>query len=183
MGHPAMMKAIGASKKKNDRIDARKTADLVRCDLLPVCYGCQRDLAEALIAALRPPGAIIVYSSFEQTRIKALRHSFPDLAGPLEGILGRLVDLLPIVTECVYHPDFNGSFSIKKVLPALVPELSYTGLAVADGDIAIMRFARMARGEISGADIETTRRQLLEYCNLDTLAMVKLHDALDRMAF
>jgi transposase len=38
MGHPAMMKAIGASKKKNDRLDARKTADLVRCDLLPACY-------------------------------------------------------------------------------------------------------------------------------------------------
>jgi hypothetical protein len=38
MGHPAMMKAIGASKKKNDRIDARKTADLVRCNLLPACY-------------------------------------------------------------------------------------------------------------------------------------------------
>src|SRR5580692_10177300 len=38
MGHPAMMKAIGASKKKNDRLDARKTADLVRCNLLPSCY-------------------------------------------------------------------------------------------------------------------------------------------------
>ena len=38
MGHPTMMKAIGASKKKNDKLDARKTADLVRCNLLPVCY-------------------------------------------------------------------------------------------------------------------------------------------------
>src|SRR5690242_11358990 len=38
MGHPAMMKAICAAKKKNDRIDARKIADLVRCNLLPACY-------------------------------------------------------------------------------------------------------------------------------------------------
>ena len=72
---------------------------------------CQRELAEALIAALRSDGAIIVYSSFEKTRIKALRDAFPDLAGPLEDIIGRLVDLLRIVTEYVYHPDFRGSYS------------------------------------------------------------------------
>ncbi len=142
----------------------------------------QRELAEALIAALRPEGAIIVYSSFEQTRITALRDRFPDLGGPLDDILGRLVDLLRIVTEYVYHPDFKGSYSIKKVLPALVPDLSYKGLAVADGDTAITRFARMARGEIKGSDIELTRRQLLEYCKLDTLAMLRLHETLHAMA-
>ena len=46
MGHPAMMKAIGASKKKNDRIDARKTADLVRCNLLPECYVAPAEMRE-----------------------------------------------------------------------------------------------------------------------------------------
>src|SRR5215469_16148344 len=46
MGHPAMMKAIGASKKKNDKLDARKTADLVRCHLLPVCYVAPREIRE-----------------------------------------------------------------------------------------------------------------------------------------
>lgn len=143
---------------------------------------CQRELAEALIAALRPEGAIIVYSSFEQTRIKALRDAFPDLSGPLEDILSRLVDLLRIVTEYVYHPDFKGSYSIKKVLPVLVPDLSYKGLAIADGDAAITRFARMARGEITGTDIETTRRQLLAYCKLDTLAMLRLHETLHSIA-
>jgi hypothetical protein len=143
---------------------------------------CQRELAEVLIAALRTEGAIIVYSSFEQTRIKALCDAFPDLAGPLEDILGRLMDLLRIVTEYVYHPDFKGTYSIKKVLPALVPDLSYKWLAVADGDTAITRFARMARREITGADLEPTRRQLLEYCKLDTLAMVRLHEKLHAMA-
>lgn len=143
---------------------------------------CERELAEALIAALRPEGAIIVYSGFEQTRIKVLRDMFPDLAGPLDDILGRLVDLLRIVTEYVYHPDFKGSYSIKKVLPVLVPDLSYKGLAVADGDTAITRFARMARGEIKGSDIELTRAELLEYCKLDTFAMLRLHETLHAMA-
>jgi len=100
----------------------------------------------------------------------------------LRGILGRLVDLLFFVTEFVSHPDFKGSYSIKKVLPVLVPELSYQGLAVRDGDTAITRFARMARGEIAGADVAPTRQQLLDYCKLDTLAMLRLHEAMRQLA-
>lgn len=122
-----------------------------------------------------------MYSSFEQTRIKVLRDAFPDLAYSLEGILNRLVDLLRIVTGYVYHPDFKGSYSIKKVLPVLVPDLSYKELPVADGSTAIMRFARMARGQIAPADIEQTRRDLLQYCKMDTYAMVRLHEKLYEM--
>lgn len=150
--------------------------------LADAAMDCQRELAEALIAALGEEGAIVVYSGFEKTRIKALRAAFPDLAEPLDAIIGRLADLLFYVTEFLYHPDFRGSFSIKRVLPVLVPELSYKGLAIRDGDTAITRFARMARGEITGKDVEPTRQQLLEYCRLDTFAMVSLHDALHRMS-
>jgi len=92
------------------------------------------------------------------------------------------VDLHPIITDHVYHPDFHGSFSIKKVLPALIPDLSYDGLAVRDGEMAITRFAQMARGEIVGDAIPTTRTDLLEYCKLDTAAMVRLHEKLTQLA-
>jgi len=143
---------------------------------------CERELAEALIETLQDRGSIIVYSSFEQTRIKALRDAFPDLAARLQAILDRLKNILPVVEDHVYHPDFKGSFSIKTVLPVLVPTLSYKGLDVADGDTAITRFARVARGEISGEDVEVTRRQLLDYCKLDTFAMVSLHETLHRLA-
>jgi hypothetical protein len=142
---------------------------------------CQRELAEALVVALGDEGAIIVYSNFEKTRIKALRAAFPDLAAPLDAILARLVDLLSFVTDYVSHPEFRGSSSIKKVLPVLVPDLSYKGLAVGDGGTAITRFARMARKEITGGDIETTRGQLLDYCKLDTFAMLCLHETLHDM--
>ena len=82
---------------------------------------------------------------------------------------------------------FMGSFSIKRVLSALVPYLSYAGLGVADGDTAIMRFARMARGEVSAEKVAVIRRELLDYCQTDTLAMVRLHEtlayrAMDRIA-
>jgi len=143
---------------------------------------CQEELAEALIDALGQQGSIIVYSSFEQTRVKALLAAFSDLAGPLQAILNRLVDLHSVISDYVYHPDFRGSFSIKKVVPALVPDLSYKDLAVRDGDTAITRFARMARGEITAPEIESTRQQLLDYCKLDTFAMLRLHEALSTMA-
>jgi predicted RecB family nuclease len=143
---------------------------------------CQRELALSLIDALGTHGSVVVYSSFEKTRIKGLVDRFADLGAPLQAILDRLWDLHPVVADYVSHPEFHGSFSIKKVLPVLVPELSYDGLSIHNGELAIARFARMARGEITGEAVQTTRRQLLEYCKLDTLAMVRLHDALADLA-
>jgi len=143
---------------------------------------CQRELAEALIRALGQNGSVVVYSSFERTRIKGLQKLFPDLSEQLQAILDRFVDLFTILADHAYHPDFRGSFSIKKVLPALLPDLSYAGLAIRDGDMAITRFARMARGEVGGDEAEATRRQLLDYCEMDTLAMVRLHEKLVELA-
>jgi hypothetical protein len=68
------------------------------------------------------------------------------------------------------------------VLPALVSELSYAGLDARDGDTAIARFARMAKGKITGQDAEAIRGQLLEYCKMDTFAMLRLHEALHHLA-
>lgn len=162
-----------------DRIDVQPTHSEYLADAFK---DCQRELAEALIAALGPQGSILVYSGFERTRITALQKLFPDLAGSLQAILVRLVDLLPLISGYLYHPDFRGSFSIKQVLPVLVPDLSYQELAIHDGDMAITRFAQMARGEISAEEISLTRLQLLHYCKLDTLAMVRLHEILLKLA-
>ena len=105
--------------------------------------------------------------------------SFPDLADPLNAIRARFVDFEKIIRKHVYHPAFAGSFSLKKVVPALVTDVSYNGLAVADGDNAIATFARMARGEIE--DVPEARKQLLAYCETDTIVMVKLHEILAGM--
>ena len=139
----------------------------------------ERLLAERLIEVLGTDGSIIVYSNFENVRIKALIDQFPDLTDPLNAIRGRFVDFEKIVREHVYHPRFAGSFSLKKVVPAFVTDVSYDGLAIADGDNAIAMFARMARGEIE--DVAEVRRQLLAYCETDTLVMVKLHEILTGM--
>ena len=89
------------------------------------------------------------------------------------------MDFAKIIKNHVYHPKFAGSFSLKKVGPALVPDvISYDGLGVADGDNASAVYARMARGEIK----DVVRRQLLAYCKTDTLVMVRLHEILADMA-
>ena len=140
----------------------------------------ERLLAERLIEVLGTEGSIIVYTTFESTRIKDLIKEFPDLAGQLNAIRARLVDFKKIVEKHVYHPAFAGSFSLKKIVPALVPDISYKGLDVADGENAVALFARMARGEIEA--VAEAREHLLAYCKTDTLVMVRLHKILADMA-
>jgi hypothetical protein len=143
---------------------------------------CERELAEALIEKLDRAGSILAYTNFEEKRIEALRDEFPDLADSLQAILSRLKDLEKVIESNIYHPEFGGSFSIKAVLPALVPELSYAELEVRDGETAVARFARMAKGEVSGDKAQAIRRQLLEYCKMDSYGMLKLHEVLVRLA-
>ncbi|MDB2702174.1 MAG: hypothetical protein ABF273_04030 [Wenyingzhuangia sp.] len=71
----------------------------------------------------------------------------------------------------------RGSYSIKYVLPALVPELSYNDLDIKEGGTASNTFLSMVNGTIEG-DVQKTRKQLLEYCELDTFAMVKILEKL-----
>jgi hypothetical protein len=98
----------------------------------------RRQFAETLIAALK--GAkwpIIVYSSYEQTRLTELARAFPDLKKPIAAIVRRLSDLLPVVRRGPYHPAFDFSNSIKNVAPALCPDITYDDLdEIADGTAA-----------------------------------------------
>ena len=71
----------------------------------------------------------------------------------------------------------KGSYSIKYVLPALVPELSYNDLEIKEGGTASNTFLSMVNGTFAG-DVEETRNQLLEYCKLDNFAKVKIMEKL-----
>ena len=82
-------------------------------------------------------------ASFERACLQQLAAVVPGLAEPLAEIANRLVDLLPVVRNYVYYADFGGSFSLKRVLPALVPDLSYDGLPIADGQSASLELGRL----------------------------------------
>jgi tetratricopeptide (TPR) repeat protein len=106
------------------------------------------------------------------------------LESRLEELKGRLLDLKKIIQANVYHPDFQGSLSIKAVLPALVPDLGYDDLAIQGGMDASVEIARMLLKPETFAEgeREQLRSDLLAYCNMDTWAMAELLERLRELA-
>lgn len=101
-------------------------------------------LAERLVQACESAHTVVAYNAgFERGCIEQMAEVLPALATPLHSIVDRLADLLPIVRNHVYHPDFGGSFGLKTVLPALVPELGYDTLAISDGAKASVGLERL----------------------------------------
>jgi hypothetical protein len=92
--------------------------------------------------------------------------------------LTRIKDLHKIIRTHYYHPGFHGSFSLKSVLPALVPEMNYQNLEIQEGQFAGLEYLRMIDHETPVEDREKIKRNLLIYCGQDTLAMVKIREKL-----
>jgi Domain of unknown function(DUF2779) len=132
--------------------------------------------AHALIAACGALGPVYVYNAgFETARIGELATRYPHLSHSLLAINARVVDLLPIARERYYHPSQQGSWSIKKVLPAVVPELRYDALdGVQDGGMAMDAFLEAIHPATQTGHKNQIEQQLLAYCKLDTYAMVRL---------
>ncbi|HCU81112.1 MAG TPA: hypothetical protein DGN60_08120 [Chloroflexi bacterium] len=143
---------------------------------------CRREFIETLLEDVGCEGSIVVYSHFENTTLTNLQKWFSDLSDEIECVKARLVDMEKLIREFVYHPGFYGRTSIKVVLPALVPGMDYSKLEISNGDDALAMFYRLAMGEIHPDSVESTRLALMEYCKLDTLAMVRIHDVLIELA-
>lgn len=135
-----------------------------------------RAFAETLIDMCGERGPIFVYSAaFETSRIRDLAERFPRLRKSLLVLNDRVVDLLPVAREHYYHPSQHGSWSIKKVLPAVCPDLDYQQLdGVQDGGMAMEAFLEAIAPQTSETRKAEIEQQLLAYCALDTYAMVRL---------
>jgi len=140
---------------------------------------CEKDPAALLAIALEnvipEDGSVLVWNkSFEIARNVDLAKRVPELGSFFYRLNDRIVDLMEIVSGGHYvDPRFRGSASIKKVLPVLVPQMSYEDLEVNNGSLASLRWLEM-RTETSAERVTQIRRDLLEYCHQDTLAMVEL---------
>jgi predicted RecB family nuclease len=142
-------------------------------------------LAERVIRACEPGRNVVAYNAgFERGCLIRMADALPALAGPLRSIADRLVDLLPVVRNHVYHPDFGGSFSLKSVLPAMVPELRYDTLAIGDGATASLELERLLfqEAELTPEATAQLRSDLLRYCHQDTWGLVKLLERLRHLA-
>lgn len=143
------------------------------------------EIARRVVEACRGARTVVAYNmAFERSCLERMALALPAHAEGLRGVVARLADPLAVVREHVYHPDFGGSFSLKSVLPALVPDLSYDGLAIADGQLAQIALNRLVLGGEALAPEEraTQREALLRYCEVDTLAMVRVMDRLRALA-
>ena len=135
----------------------------------------------SLCEALHEEGSIVVYNGqFESQRLWELASWLPDYLERIRAIQRRLWDLLPVVRNHVYHPEFGGSFSLKAVLPALVSEMTYEGMEVPNGRAAGAAWEAMIGGSIGEAECQAKRKALLDYCGQDTLALVRLLEELRR---
>jgi hypothetical protein len=142
-------------------------------------------MAEALVEALDGADAVVAYNvAFEKKCLEVIAAGAPDHASGIQAISSKLHDLLPVVRDHVYHPDFLGSFSLESVLPALVPDLTYKSLKVKDGQTAAALLYRLLflGDPTAPKKRETLRRDLMAYCAMDTLALVRLKERLDELA-
>jgi hypothetical protein len=131
--------------------------------------------ATSLLECVEKEGSILHYSNFEIQVVKALAQFGIASSSALASMIdSRFVDLEVIVKNGYAHPKMQGRSSIKKVLPALDCPLSYKNLEVQDGDMAIVAYLKTLDPAIDASEKAKIYQSLLDYCKLDTYAMVFL---------
>lgn len=133
-------------------------------------------IAEALMSYIGPKDTVLVWSKkFENSCNRKMAGLLPQYKDFFLNLVARTYDLMDIVENQHYaHPGFMCRASIKKVLPVLVPTLSYKDLPVKSGTDAIEGYRQLSQTLIAGAEAEQKKKDMLEYCKLDTFAMVEI---------
>jgi predicted RecB family nuclease len=139
-----------------------------------------KELIKSLTPNISEKGSVVVwYKSFETRRNTEMGNLYPECKDLMESINSRVIDLMDVFSKQYYvHHEFNGSSSIKKVLPVLVPEFSYKDLDIQNGLSAAIRWHEAVSGTV---EPEKVYDSLLKYCCLDTLAMVKIYEFLRKV--
>jgi hypothetical protein len=141
-----------------------------------------RELAERLLQDLGSEGSIVVYSVHQNRVIRWLERRHPDLSEALARLRTRTVSLRSTIRQSLFHPEFHGSSAMKTVVAALVPGFTYIDLEIEDTRTASASFAYLARGRYySATRAPLIRRDLYAYGARNTLALVRIHEALRRI--
>ncbi|MCK5583654.1 MAG: DUF2779 domain-containing protein, partial [Elusimicrobiales bacterium] len=141
-------------------------------------------LVKFMLKHIKAKGSLVAYNaSFEKTRIKEMAREFPKYAKDLLKMKDRMADIMkPFQKRKYIDPRFRGSYSLKKVLPALVPAMTYKGLDIGDGGEAQTAYLNMLSGKLSAGETKKLRKDLKIYCGQDTLAMVEILKSLYKSA-
>jgi hypothetical protein len=139
------------------------------------------EFAKTLCRIIGKKGNVLAYSrGFEWRCLADLAEILPQYRDQIENIQGRLWDPLPVIRANVYDLEFRGSYSLKAVLPALVPDMTYDGMEVSEGSMAGLAWEKMKHPEVGSEERKRLKDSLLAYCKQDTLAMVKLLEVLHK---
>ncbi len=143
----------------------------------------RRAFIESLLEAMPAEGSVIVHSkAAEQTVLKDLAASYGgEIADRIESVVSRLYDTIDLLQAGYYHPDQQGSYSIKKVAPALLGT-GYQGLDIQDGMAAVVAWRRACDPMLELAAREPIRASLLQYCGRDTELMHQIVEKLRAIA-
>jgi predicted RecB family nuclease len=136
------------------------------------------EFAQTLLEDLGETGTIFTYTGYEEGVLRGVARSLPHFETKILDLINRFKDLYAIIRRHYYHPLFHGSFSLKYVLPALVPSMDYKNLSIQEGTLASLEYMRMINGGTSDVEKEKIRNDLLEYCGIDTLGMVVIRSEL-----
>lgn len=144
----------------------------------------RKELVAQLLKDIPENACVLAYwKSFEVSRIKEQAELFPSKKKRLLAIADKMIDLIgPFKSRCIYSWKQNGSHSIKDVLPAFVQGMSYEGMEIANGGAAMEAYHQMCAMADKPAELAKIRTALLQYCEQDTLAMVKLLEVIKQMA-
>ena len=143
----------------------------------------RKEIMKALKESLGEKGHIIVYNQgFEIGRLREMAEVIPGYKAWTESIIQRITDLLvPFRKFYYYSPKQQGSASLKKVLPAITGK-DYSHLEISEGETASLQYLNITHGEVTEEEKKKVRKQLLEYCCLDTEGMVWIVDELRKLA-
>lgn len=173
--------SLHVMRTPNSELDHYEFIETADIDPIP-------NFIEALQKVLGETGSIVVWNQgFEGTMNKRIGEIHPQYREFCENMNDRMFDLMAIFRDGIYEdPLFKGSYSIKKVLPVLVPELSYKELNISEGASAMANWDEMVHkmadyqglGDMGSNLVarDKIKNDLLRYCELDTLAMVRIFE-------
>lgn len=138
----------------------------------------REEFARTLLETLGEKGTIFIYTTYEVGIIRSLAEDLPSHRQRFLALLDRFKDLHAAIRRYFYHPEFHGSFSLKAVLPALLPAMGYENLAIQEGNMASVAYLRMLDPSTPEKEKEKLKGDLLAYCAHDTLAMVRVRQEL-----
>ncbi len=140
------------------------------------------EMAAQLKKDIGTKGSVIVwYAPFETGRNKEIAEQYPEYAEFMEAVNHRVYDLMVIFKKKMFvDARFRESSSIKNVLPVMVPELSYQELTIQEGGTASVSWPILTDPKTPAAEKDKLKSDMLRYCGLDTMAMVRILENLEK---